>query len=138
MKNYRDELVQMIKDMGQELIDRAETMVSKDCEMVTDFDISIAIPQPMEGPPSITWSTSTISKRVIDRFEGGTSATIECNIKAETVDIKEETGFFQLYYDACENVTISRCSVCRDERKYPGRVTVFPPRCSNCNAKMEQ
>lgn len=59
MNKYRDELVAIIKDMGQELIDRAEEMVAPDAKYIGDFNIDINIPNPREEAPSITYSTST-------------------------------------------------------------------------------
>lgn len=58
-KSYRDELVSIIKDCGQELIDRAEEMVAKDARYIGDFNINISIPHPTVEPPMITWDTST-------------------------------------------------------------------------------
>lgn len=57
---YRDILVEQIKSAGQQLIDRAEEMVSEKLAYVTDFSISIDIPQPADRPVSISWKTETI------------------------------------------------------------------------------
>lgn len=38
-KLHRDELVARIKDAGQELIDRAEQMVSENTDMISGFSI---------------------------------------------------------------------------------------------------
>ena len=40
-KPYREELVQEIKDVGQELIDRADELVPKDLHFITGFSIRI-------------------------------------------------------------------------------------------------
>lgn len=40
-KPYRKELVQEIKDVGQELIDRADELVPKDLRLITGFSIRI-------------------------------------------------------------------------------------------------
>lgn len=40
-KPYREELVQEIKDVGQELIDRADELVPKDLRLITGFSIRI-------------------------------------------------------------------------------------------------
>ena len=40
-KPYREELVQEIKDVGQELIDRADELVPKDLRLITGFSIHI-------------------------------------------------------------------------------------------------
>lgn len=58
--NYRNELVQQIKDAGQELIDRAEDMVSENTDMITDFNIHISFAQ--ENYPLITFETEVFPK----------------------------------------------------------------------------
>lgn len=40
-KPYREELVREIKEAGQELIDRADELVSKDLHLITGFSIRI-------------------------------------------------------------------------------------------------
>lgn len=65
-KRYRDQLVQQIKDAGQELINRAETMVHPDLDMITDFDIKLNFTQ---GEfPEISFSTSIVNKTAVDRL----------------------------------------------------------------------
>lgn len=59
-KKYRDILVEQIKSAGQQLIDRAEEMVSEKLAYVTGFSISIDIPQPADRPVSISWTAETI------------------------------------------------------------------------------
>lgn len=44
-KKYRDKLVHQIKDAGQELINRAETMVHPDIDLITDFYITLSFSQ---------------------------------------------------------------------------------------------
>lgn len=67
--NYRDDLVQQIKDAGQELIDRAEDMVSKNTEFISDFSINIYFPQGDYVPvPEITWTTEVVTKNTVDRL----------------------------------------------------------------------
>ena len=44
-KPYREELVQEIKDVGQELIDRADELVPKDLRLITGFSIRIEFNQ---------------------------------------------------------------------------------------------
>lgn len=65
-KKYRDQLVQQIRDAGQELIDRAETMVHPDLDLITDFDITLSFSQ--EHFPEITFSTSVVNKTAVDRL----------------------------------------------------------------------
>lgn len=64
--NYRDKLVQQIKDAGQELINRAESMIHPDANMVTDFYISLNFSQ--GNFPEITYSTSVVNKTTVDRL----------------------------------------------------------------------
>lgn len=45
MTNFRNELIQQIKDSGQELIDRAESLVSPDLTEITDFSITLGFHQ---------------------------------------------------------------------------------------------
>lgn len=59
-KKYRDILVELIKSAGQQLIDRAEEMVSEKLAFVTGFTINVDIPQPADRPVSISWTTETI------------------------------------------------------------------------------
>lgn len=66
--NYRDALIQQIKDAGQELINRAETLVHPDLELITDFYICLNFRQ---GEfPEISCTTSVANKIYIDRFLG--------------------------------------------------------------------
>lgn len=89
MTNYRDELIQTIKDMGQELIDRAESMVHEDCDMITNFNINIDISQPMDGHPELTWSTSVINKTFYDRM-GRTAGDMKLEVHAETTTVEKK------------------------------------------------
>ena len=65
-KKYRDKLVQQIKDAGQELINRAETMVHPDLDLITDFYITLSFSQ--ENFPEISFSTSVVNKTTVDRL----------------------------------------------------------------------
>ena len=62
---YRDALVQQIKDAGQELINRAETMVHPENDLITDFSIVIHFEQ--HEVPTIDYTTSVINKVACDR-----------------------------------------------------------------------
>ena len=64
--NYRDALVQQIKDAGQELIDRAETMVHPESDLITDFSIMIRFKQ--DEFPTIDYTTSVVNKVACDRI----------------------------------------------------------------------
>ena len=44
-KRYREKLVQQIKDAGEELIKRSDTLVHPDLELITDFDITLSFSQ---------------------------------------------------------------------------------------------
>lgn len=59
-KKYRDILVEQIKSAGQQLINRAEEMVSEKLTFVTGFTINVDIPQPVDRPISISWTAETI------------------------------------------------------------------------------
>ena len=63
--SYRDALVQQIKDAGQELIDRAETMVHPENDLITDFSIMIRFKQ--DEFPTIDYTTSVVNKVACDR-----------------------------------------------------------------------
>lgn len=70
--NYRDELVKRIKEAGQELIDRAESMVDKETDYITDFDIYINLPPDGErtGFPTIQWNTTVGNRNTLKRMWG--------------------------------------------------------------------
>lgn len=70
--SYRDELVQRIKEAGQELIDRAESMVDKETNYITDFDIYINLPPDGDcaGFPTIQWSTTVGNRNTLKRMCG--------------------------------------------------------------------
>ena len=67
-KPYPELLIDYIKDAGQELIDRAEEMVNKDTDLITDFYINIRFDQEFRSVPEITWGTSVICKNTSKRF----------------------------------------------------------------------
>lgn len=69
-KSYRDELVEIIKDCGKELIERAEEMVGEGASYIQDFNINIYIPNPNAEGPTISWDTSTICKNYLNRRFG--------------------------------------------------------------------
>ena len=70
-RSYRDDLVQQIKDAGQELIDTAEQMVRKDIRGISGFYIHINFPQgEYVGIPEITYFTETICKNTYYRLLG--------------------------------------------------------------------
>lgn len=64
--SYRDALVQQIKDAGQELINRAETMVHPENALITDFSIMIRFKQ--DEFPVIDYTTSVVNKVACDRI----------------------------------------------------------------------
>lgn len=66
--NFRDELVQQIKDAGKELIDRANTMVHPDLDLITDYSIIVSFDLQHECCPEITFTTSVVNKRFMDRL----------------------------------------------------------------------
>lgn len=62
---YRNALVRQIKDAGQELINRAESMVHPENDLITDFSIVIHFEQ--HEVPTIDYTTSVINKVACDR-----------------------------------------------------------------------
>lgn len=68
-KNYRDRLVDYIKDVGQELIDRAEQMVDEDTDYISDFSIRIKFDR--DCIPVIECITEVLTKNTIERMEKG-------------------------------------------------------------------
>ena len=66
-KSYHDELVARIKDAGQELIDRAEQMVSENTDLISGFYIYIRL-DAEDCIPSIVWSTEVINKNSYNRL----------------------------------------------------------------------
>ena len=66
---YREELVKQIKDVGEELIIRAETLVPENLGLISDFYIDISFPQGDCVPiPEITVHTAVNTKRTVDRW----------------------------------------------------------------------
>lgn len=63
---YRDTLVQQIKDAGQELINRAESMVHPETDLITDFSITIRLKH--DEFPTIDYTTSVINKVACNRI----------------------------------------------------------------------
>lgn len=72
---YRDKLAQQIKDAGQELIRRAETMVAPDEDLITGMSITIDFTQGTDARvPEITYTKSVLNKTQVDRmFHRGSS-----------------------------------------------------------------
>lgn len=68
-RSYHDELVQKVKDLGQELIERAENIVPPDGSMVTDFTIH-AYFEPMECP-HFSVDVDYLNKTTINRIIKG-------------------------------------------------------------------
>ena len=68
--SYRDALVQRIKEAGQELIDRAESMVDQEVNYITDFDIYINLPPDGESAsfPTIQWNTTVTNRNSMKRM----------------------------------------------------------------------
>ena len=66
MKNFRDKLVQQIKDSGQELIDRADSLVSPDLTEITDFSITLGFHQ--GEYPTVTIETEVVNRRACERL----------------------------------------------------------------------
>ncbi len=72
IKPYRDEVVQQIKEAGQELIDRAESLVGEGLTEIVDVQITIYIGSRKDEMvfPSISIQTEVATKNTIDRWCG--------------------------------------------------------------------
>ena len=71
-KNFREQLVDMVKAAGQEVIDRAEELVGQG-ELMTDFDIWLRFP--LDGRiftecPTIEVTKSYVNKKSCDVLIG--------------------------------------------------------------------
>lgn len=132
-KPYRDELVDIIKDVGKELIERAEEMVSEDATFIKDFHISIDIPNPREEDPTITWSHSTLCTNFLNRKDPG------LGLKSKSVkEEKKATGYWMHEYDPMMGESYVRCSECRYVVRGEGPLfTRAPDTCPGCKASME-
>lgn len=71
-QSYHDYIVEQIKAAGQEIINRAEEMMSEDSKYMTDFNINIHIPGQNDGElPTISWTNEAICKTGADIIIGG-------------------------------------------------------------------
>lgn len=61
---YNERLVEQIKALGQEVIDRAEDLVG-DGDLISDFDIWLRIQQDISAP-TIEVTRSYVSSRCVD------------------------------------------------------------------------
>ena len=68
MKEFRDRLVQTIRDCGLELMDRAESMVSEDTGMITGFNIYIDIPMQAGEIPEIRYEASVLNRTALEHI----------------------------------------------------------------------
>lgn len=67
--HYREELIKQIKDVGEELIVRAETLVPEDLDLISDFHIDISFPQgDCVSIPEIAVHTTVFAERTVDRW----------------------------------------------------------------------
>lgn len=67
--SYRKELVKEIKEVAQELIDRAEELVPKDLKEITGFSIHIDFPQGDCVPiPEFSCKYGTFCTNTLDRY----------------------------------------------------------------------
>lgn len=74
--SYRDALIQQIKDAGQELINRAESMVHPENDLIIDFSIVIHFEQ--HEVPTIDYTTSVVNKVACDRVIYQTTRSSRC------------------------------------------------------------
>ena len=70
IKPYRDEVVQQIKEAGQELIDRAENLVGNNLNLITKVSLEINIGGNTDKKefPEITIHTSVANKKTVERW----------------------------------------------------------------------
>lgn len=140
MSNYREELVRTIKLMGQELIDRAESMVHEDCDMITNFNINIDIPQPTDGYPELTWSTSVVSKNFYEKGFNHTAGDAKMETHIESVTVEENKGYWKYSYSAIDDRTYLQCSECGRIETFRGSLITdssLPAICPGCKATMK-
>lgn len=64
---FRDELVQQTKDAGQELIRRADAMISPELDLIADLSIKIDFATCPTSAPDITSEVTVGNKTLIDR-----------------------------------------------------------------------
>lgn len=69
VRSYHDELVQKVKDLGQELIERAENIVPPDGSMITDFTIHAYFEQ--DQCPHFSVDVNYLNKTTINRIIKG-------------------------------------------------------------------
>lgn len=68
-KPYREELIKEIKEVGQELIERAEEFVPEDLKFISGFSIRINFPQGECSPiPEISCEYETFCTNTLDRY----------------------------------------------------------------------
>lgn len=72
IKPYRDEVVQQIKEAGQELIDRAESLIGEGADMIADVKITIQIGMSVadDKMPEIKVETLYGNRKTFDRWCG--------------------------------------------------------------------
>lgn len=68
--NERDELVKQIIEAGQELIDRAESLVGPSLNCITGMDININLGPGYESVPEITVNTKVLRMNTLRRWQG--------------------------------------------------------------------
>lgn len=68
---YRDELIRMIREAGQELIDRGESMIPEEAEGITNTVITIRIPTDTEtiAIPTIETSVEVVCKSSMKKYK---------------------------------------------------------------------
>lgn len=64
---FQDNLIQKIKEIGKELIDRAKDIVPENADFVNNISISINIPSTTDrfNMPTLEWNVETVSKNII-------------------------------------------------------------------------
>ena len=66
---FRELLVKMIKASGQELIDRAETMVAENCRLISGYRITLDFEQPVTSIPEVKIEMKLINQMAFGVLE---------------------------------------------------------------------
>lgn len=63
--NFREALIQRIKNAGQEIIDRADEIAGADNALITDLSINVHISIPEAGIDTVSWTTEVLNRNHI-------------------------------------------------------------------------
>lgn len=63
--NFRESLVQRIKNAGQEIIDRADEIAGVDEALITNLSIHVHLSIPETGIDTVSWTTEVLNRNHI-------------------------------------------------------------------------